>query len=183
MPLRNIDTSTSLNNFGTINQFQYYGLATPFHELAGTARLDYNHFEPFQVSLSGEYVRNLAFNRKAIAANAVNNLGARGTGDFVGGSTAWIVGVKVGKITLDKRWDWNIGVNYRRVESDSVVDGFVDSDFGASAAGTNLKGYTLNGALALSHHIWLGLHWMSASEIVGPVLKSDVFQMDLNSKF
>jgi hypothetical protein len=183
MPLRNIDNTTSLNNFGTIDQFQYYGLATPFHELAGTARLDYNHFEPFQVSLLGEYVRNIAFNRKAIAANAVNNLGAGGTGDFVGGSTAWIVGMKVGKVALAKRWDWNLGLNYRRVESDSVVDGFVDSDFGASAAGTNLEGYTLNGELSLSRHIWLGLRWMSARELVGPVLKSDVFQMDLNSKF
>jgi hypothetical protein len=180
-PLRRIDNNTSLNNFGTIDQFQYYGLATRFHELAGTARLDYNHFEPFQVSFVGEYVKNLAFNRKSIAALAVNNLG--GTGNFVGGNTAWIVGMKVGKVSLDKRWDWNMNLNYRRVESDSVVDGFVDSDFGASAAGTNLKGYTLNGALALSRHVWLGLHWMSASEIVGPVLKSDLFQMDLNSKF
>jgi hypothetical protein len=185
-PLRNI-ASSSLNSFGTIDQFQYYGLATPFHEIAGTARLDYNHFEPFQVSLSGEYVRNLAFNRKAVAAAAVNNFGPNVSstvpGKFAGGNTAWIVGVKVGKVSLDKRWDWNIGLNYRRVESDSVVDGFVDSDFGASAAGTNLKGYTLNGALALSRHIWLGLRWMSASEVAGPVLKSDVFQMDLNSKF
>jgi hypothetical protein len=186
MPLRDI-VDNSLNNFGTTQQFQYFGLATPFHELAGTARLDYNHFEPFQVSLSGEYERNLAFDRKAIAADAVNNRGGTTSltapGPFVGGSTAWIVGVKVGKVSLDKRWDWNIGLNYRRVESDSVVDGFVDSDFGASAAGTNLQGYTLSGALAVSSHVWLGLHWMSASQVVGPVLKSDVFQVDLNSKF
>ncbi len=186
MPLRDI-LENSLNNFGTANQFQYFGLATPFHELAGTARLDYNHFEPFQVSLSGEYERNLAFDRKSIAADAVNNRGATTSltapGPFVGGSTAWIVGVKVGKVSLDKRWDWNVGLNYRRVESDSVVDGFVDSDFGASAAGTNLQGYTLSGALALSSRVWLGLHWMSASQIAGPVLKSDIFQVDLNSKF
>jgi hypothetical protein len=186
MPLRNI-VANSLNNDGHSAQFQYFGLATPFHELAGTARLDYNHFEPFQVSLSGEYVKNLAFHRKAIAADGVNNRGATASstvpGPFVGGDTAWIVGLKVGKVTLAKRWDWNVGLNYRRVESDSVVDGFVDSDFGASAAGTNLQGYAFNGALAVSSHVWLGLHWMSASQVVGPVLKSDVFQMDLNSKF
>jgi hypothetical protein len=186
MPLRNI-VANSLNNDGHSAQFQYFGLATPFHELAGTARLDYNHFEPFQVSFSGEYVKNLAFHKHAIATDAVNNRGPTSSpavlGKFVGGDTAWIVGVKVGKIALAKRWDWNLGLNYRRVESDSVVDGFVDSDFGASAAGTNLQGYTINGALSLSSHIWLGLHWMSASQIVGPALKSDVFQMDLNSKF
>jgi hypothetical protein len=185
-PLRNIEPVVDQNG-NLLPQWQYFGLATPFHELAVNGKLDYNHFEPFQVSLSGEYVRNLAFNRKAIAANAVNNRGPNFSstvpGNFVGGSTAWIVGVKVGKVSLAKRWDWNVGLNYRRVESDSVVDGFVDSDFGASAAGTNLKGYTFNGALAISSHVWLGLRWMSASEIVGPPLKSDVFQMDLNSKF
>jgi hypothetical protein len=187
MPLRDIVPNSALNESGHIDQFQYFGLATPFHELAGSAQLDYNHFEPFQVSLSGEYVENLAFRRKAIAVDAVNNrapsLSPTGLGPFIGGDTAWIVGMKVGKVTLAKRWDWNVGLNYRRVESDSVVDGFVDSDFGASAAGTNLKGYTLSSALAVSSRVWIGLHWMSASEIVGPPLKSDVFQMDLNSKF
>jgi hypothetical protein len=186
LPLRNI-VENSLNNFGTINQFQYFGLATPFHELMGTARLDYNHFEPLQVSLWGEYENNLAFKRKAIAADAVNNRGpttsSTAPGPFVGGNTAWIVGLTVGKITLQKRWDWNVNLNYRHVESDSVVDGFDDADFGASAVGTNLKGYTLNGALALASHIWLGLHWMSASQVAGPVLKSDVLQVDINSKF
>jgi Putative porin len=186
MPLRDI-VANSLNNFGTINQFQYFGLATPFHELAGTARLDYNHFEPFQVSLWGEYENNLAFKRKAIAADAVNNRGATtsltATGPFVGGDTAWIVGLTVGKIVLQKRWDWNVGLNYRHVESDSVVDGFDDADFGGVATGTNLQGYTLNGALALASHVWLGVRWMSASQIAGPVLKTDVLQVDINSKF
>jgi hypothetical protein len=180
MPLRDIVPS-SLNSNGAANQFQYFGLATPFHELAFNGKLDYNHFEPFQVSLSGEYVRNLAFNRKAIAADAVNNLGSRGTGDFVGGGTAWIAGLKVGEVALAKRWDWNVSLNYRYVESDSVVDGFVDSDFGGG--GTNLKGYTVNGALALSRRVWLGLHWMSATAIAGPPYKNDLFQFDLNGKF
>jgi hypothetical protein len=184
MPLRDIVVnSLDAPNGTATNLFQYYGLATPFHELAFTGKLDYNHFEPFQVSLSGEYENNLAFHRKAIAAIAINNLGAGGTGDFIGGYTAWIVGLKVGQVALAKRWDWNVGLNYRRVESDSVVDGFVDSDFGASAAGTNLKGYTINGTLALSSHVWLGLRWMSASQVVGPPLKSDIFQADINSKF
>jgi hypothetical protein len=186
MPLRDI-AANSLNNFGTINQFQYFGLATPFHELTGTARLDYNHFEPFQVSLWGEYENNLAFKRKAIAADAVNNRGPTTSltaiGPFVGGDTAWIVGLTVGKISLQKRWDWNVGLNYRHVESDSVVDGFDDADFGGVATGTNLQGYTLNGALALASHVWFSVRWMSSSQVAGPVLKTDVLQVDINSKF
>ena len=78
-----------LNNFGTIDQFQYYGLATPFHDLAITGKLDYNHFEPFQISLVGEYIQNLAFNSSAINAVAVNNrsvLASGSSGAFAGGN-------------------------------------------------------------------------------------------------
>ena len=67
------------------------------------------------------------------------------------------------------------------VESDAVIDGFTDSDFGAG--GTNLKGYTVGGALALGPRVWLGLRWMSAEEIAGPTYKSDVLLFDINGKF
>ncbi|MHA3774148.1 putative porin [Verrucomicrobiota bacterium sgz303538] len=183
MALRNI-TPSPLNNFGTINQWQYFGLATPFHELALTGRLDYNGWEPFQVSLSGEFVKNLAFDKGAINRKAVNNRGADRNGllgSFDGGDNAWIVGLRVGKPALEKRWDWAVGANYRYVESDAVVDAFTDSDFGGG--GTNLKGYTLYGALAVSPRVWFGLRWMSASEVAGPQYREDIIQLDLNGKF
>ena len=58
------------NDNGTIDQFQYYGLATPFKEFAVTEGLYYNHFEPFNVSLTGELVKNVAFDRSSIGAVA-----------------------------------------------------------------------------------------------------------------
>jgi hypothetical protein len=185
--LRNIDNSTPLNQLGAVDQFQYFGLATPFHELAFTGQLDYNHFEPFQVSLSGEYENNLAFHRRAIERNGPPNLvgpvnNNSPTNDtFGGGNTAWIVNLKVGKVTLAKRWDWNVNLNYRNVESDSVVDGFTDSDFGGG--GTNFKGYTIGGNLAISSRVWFGFRWMSSTAIAGPPLKEDILQCDLNAKF
>lgn len=116
---------------------------------------------------------------------AVNNRGptsASGTpGHFAGGSTAWIIGLRAGSAALQKRWDWQVGVNYRYVESDAVIDGFAESDFGLG--GTNLEGYTLFGTLALSPRFALGIRWMSADEIAGPPFKSDVLQVDLNGKF
>jgi len=184
MALRNI-VPTVANNFGTIDQFQYYGLATPFHELALNARLDYDRFEPFRISLSGEWVKNLAFDYNAINAKAVNNRGADtasgAIGAFSGGDTAWIVDFRVGHGALEKRGDWNVGVNYRYVESDSVVDGLNDSDFGLG--GTNLKGYTIYGSLALSPRVSFGLRWMSATEVSGPPFKSDILQVDFTGKF
>jgi hypothetical protein len=184
MALRNIVPNAN-NNFGTTQQFQYFGLATPFRELAITGRLDYNRWEPYQISLSGEWVKNLAFDRSAINSKAVNNRGADtadgSVGEFDGGDTAWIVGLTVGHATLGKPWAWKVGLNYRYVESDAVVDGFTDSDFGLG--GTNVKGYSLFGSIALSSNIALSARWMTSDEITGPPLSVDIFQIDVGGKF
>lgn len=185
-PIRNI-VPTAANNFGTINQFQYFGLASKFHELALTGRLDYNRWEPVQVSLHGEYVKNLGFKGGDISQVAINNRRAisnNGTiGQYAGGDTAWIVGIIAGHPALNKRWAWNLGVNYRHVESDSLVDGFADADFGAPLYGTNLEGYTIYGNLALTPNVAVGVRWMSADSIVGAPFSSDVLQVDLSGSF
>ena len=184
MPLRNIVPNAS-NNFGTTNQFQYFGLASKFRPIALTGKVDYTGFEPVTVSLSGEYVKNLGFDRGAINRIAVNNRGSSSTagslGKFAGGDTAWILGLKVGSAALQKRGDWQLGFNYRHVESDAVIDGFNDSDFGNG--GTNQEGYSLFGTVALSSRFAIGIKWLSADEIAGPPLKSDVLQVDLSGKF
>jgi len=184
MALRSIiDTQRNLINGVQSNRWQYYGLATPFRDVVLDGRLDYTHFEPFQISLLGEYIANTAFHRSTIRARGfgpVNNLGASDT-NYVGGGTAWIVGLKLGDAALQKRWDWNVSINYRNVESDAVIDGFCDSDFGGG--GTNLKGLTLGANLALAKRVSLGVKWMSASEVSGPTFKNDILQIDLNGKF
>ncbi|MGB8166646.1 MAG: putative porin, partial [Chthoniobacteraceae bacterium] len=182
--LRNIVPNAS-NNFGTTNQFQYFGLATPFKELVLNTKLEYNGFEPVQITGYGEFAKNLAFHSGDINAIAVNNRGPNTvtgtTGAFDGGDIAWTAGVKVGSGAFQKRWDWLLGLNYRFVESDAVVDAFTDSDFGLG--GTNLKGYTVFGSVALSPAVALSARWMTANEIAGPPLKSDVLIIDLSGKF
>jgi hypothetical protein len=188
-PIRDIIPST-LNDFGTSKQFQYFGLATPFKVAAYSARLDFNHFEPFQVSLLGEYAKNLDFDSESINEIAVNNRGAvpvddsgipTGVGEYEGGDTAWNVGLIVGNAVFQEAGDWNLSVGYRYVESDAVVDAFTDSDF--AVGGTNVKGYTLGAALALSSRVSISLRWMGATQIAGPPLKSDVVLFDLSAKF
>lgn len=178
MRLRRI-IADATNNFGTINQFQYYGLATPFRIHSITGRLDYNGYEPVQVSLLGEYLRNTAFDSSAINKLAVNNRGAGG--GFEGGDTAYYLNLRVGKPLLEKRGDWQAYIGYRHVESDAVIDGFNDQDFGGG--GTNMKGYTLGAAIALSPRVQVGLRYFSASQIAGPQFKSDIIQLDLSAKF
>ena len=102
-------------------------------------------------------------------------------GAFAGGDTGWLVNLNFGAPKLQKRWDWNASIGYRYVESDAVIDGFCDSDFGGG--GTNLKGFTLGGGLGLSSRVWLAARWMSADSIAGPTYKEDIFQFDINAKF
>ena len=185
-PIRDIVPNAE-NDFGTIDQFQYFGLATPFHELDFTGQLNYDHWAPIRLSLIGEYVQNLAFDNSKVAAVAVNNRGpssASGApGPYLGGNTGWIVTLKVGDAALLKRGNWDFDVGYRYLQSDAVVDGFNDSDFGAPLTGTNLKGFTVGGDVALSSAVWLGLHLLKADAIVGPPFTSYVVQFDLNGRF
>lgn len=173
------------NNFGTINQFQYFGLATPFQEVAVTARLDYNRYEPLQISLTGEYVKNVGFAKSTLDRFAVNNRGPVPTGGtlgaYDGGSEAWNVALRVGTPKFEKRGDWQVALGYRYVEADAVIDAFVDSDFGGG--GTNLKGFTLSAAVALSQRVSLAARWFSATSIGGPKFNNDVFQFEISGKF
>lgn len=183
-PIRDI-LPTVDNDFGTTKQFQYYGLATSFHEIDLAGTLDYAHFDPFHLSLYGEFVKNVAFDRSRVNAIAVNNRGPDRTngqpGNFAGGDTGWIIGLKAGAPALEKRWDWNVGVAYQYEESDATVDGFNDPNVGLG--GTNLKGYRLFGAVALSRHTNLFIRWLSADEVAGPTFRNDTLQVDFNAKF
>lgn len=179
-----------------VNQYQYFGLATPYNILSANGRLEYRHWEPFVVSLSGEWDQNLAFNAQNILTagptpgpsnnyndtliqGPVNNINSGGT--YNGGNNAWIAQLKVGSGALQKRWDWDFGIAYRYVESDAVIDGFCDSDFGGG--GTNLKGWSVGGNLALSKNVFIGARWLSANGIAGPTYKADILQLDLNARF
>ncbi len=177
-PLRRIIPDAT-NGFGTTNQFQYYGLASPFSVQAITGRLDYNGYEPVQVSLVAEYLKNHAFDAEQINAIAVNNRGTNG--QFEGGDTAYYVNLRVGKPQFQKRGDWYAYLGYRHVESDAVVDGFNDQDFGGG--GTNVKGYTLGAAIALSPKVSLALRYMNADQIAGPQYRTNTFEFDISAKF
>ena len=166
--------------------FQYYGLATPFHELDVTARFDYGGFNPVHVIVDADYERNLAFNETKVAAtNPVDNRGASppsgGVGPFEGGGTAYQGRLTLGYPTVRERGDWNLGVAYRYLESDSVVDAFTDSDF--HLGGSNAKGYTFSGTFGIGHNVNLMARWLSATEVSGPPYSVDVVLVDLNAQF
>ena len=183
--LRNVQIDPALP--ATTPIYQYFGLASQFHELAVTGQLDYDHFDPFHISLVGEFVDNLAFDRTGIEAEGPailpgpqnNNNGS----SYAGGGQGYDVRLNLGAPALEKLWDWNVNVAYRYLESDATVDAFNDADFGGYLTGTNLKGYIIGANLAFSPRIWTSLRFMSADAIAGPPLETQTIQVDINAKF
>ncbi|MBU6182291.1 MAG: putative porin [Verrucomicrobia bacterium] len=186
MALRDIVPDAS-NDYGATNQWQYYGLATKFTELALTSEISYDGFEPVRISLVGEFVQNLAYNKDDIEAVAVNNRGPADTtelmdlGAYEGDQYGWYADLRVGTPGLEKRGDWLLYAGYRWIGSDAVVDGFNDSDFGWG--GTNMQGFTVGGFYSLSQNVYLGLRWMGSDSIAGPQLNGNIFYAEINSKF
>lgn len=190
-PIRNITPTAGAapggNQNGTINQFQYFGLATKFRQIAWAGRLDFNHWEPMQVSLLGEFVKNVGLDKTAMnnlnRLDPVVNNRSGGNGNWEGGDTAWYMGLNVGKplVLFDKRGDWAFGLGYRHVESDAMVDGFTESRFGNG--GTNMEGYTLQASMAVSKRTWMRIAYMSAKQLAGPTLQTNVFLLEYHAKF
>jgi hypothetical protein len=186
--LRNADPSGL--TAAPIPNLQYYGLASEFDELTVTGKLTISYFSPFQIIVDGEYVKNLSFDKDAIAKVAVNNFNGRETGpngeliregEYAGGDVGWLARLTIGYPDVKERGDWSIGVAYKYLESDAVLDAFADSDFGLG--GTNLQGYIVSGKVGLARNVWAEARWMSADEIAGPPLAVDIITVDLNAKF
>jgi Putative porin len=187
MQLRNIPLvlPTPANPTGSLD-YQYYGLASDFRPVVASAQLDLAQFNPIHVILDAEYVWNTAFDRSAVAAVAVfpNNFASTtdgSPGPYNGGNQGWLARLTVGNKEIKHLWDWNAHVGYKYLESDAMVDAFVDSDFGLG--GTNLKGYFLGGNVGLGENIWGSVRWMSANNIAGLPYRVDIVQLDLNARF
>lgn len=166
--------------------FQYYGLASDFRPVVASAQLDFAQFNPIHVVLDAEYVWNTAFDRSAVAAVAVwpNNFASTLDGSpstYNGGNQGWLARLTVGNKEIKHLWDWNAHVGYKYLESDAMMDAFVDSDFGLG--GTNLKGYFVGANVGLGENIWSSVRWMSANNIAGLPYKVDIVQLDLNARF
>lgn len=192
--LRNILADPSLTVPAAQPAYQYFGLATQFRPVVVSGQVDLGDFHPVHVVIDGEYVNNTAFDRNALLAldrynkfngrTLVNNMAStpdNSNGPFNGGNQGWMTRVTVGHKEVKRLWDWNVHAGYKYLESDAMLDAFVDSDFGLG--GTNLKGYFIGGNLGLSDNVWASLRWMSANNISGGPYSVDVVQFDLNARF
>jgi hypothetical protein len=197
MALRNIFADPVINQNGTINQFQFYGLVQKYRPVVASAELDFSQFNPYHVIIDGEFVWNSAFNRSLVTAGTglpntaalppgapVNNRAGTPDGSygaFNGGDQGWMVRLTVGNKDIKQFGDWNVHAGYKYLESDATLDAFVDPDFGLG--GTNLKGYVLGANVGLSNNVWASARWLSANNIGGVPYAVDVLLVDVNARF
>lgn len=153
-------------------------------------------------SLSGEYLRNIAFRRSDICSGQIdtslsslvqpiNNVTATGTqtsvctgtnpARFNGGNVGWMGKLGLGTREQEKRGSWMVSVEYRYLQSDAVLDALTDSDF--HLGGTNAKGYVLSGEYGIADGLTFGGHWYSTNEVAGEPYALDMLQLDLKAKF
>ena len=99
--------------------------------------VDFARFDPFHMSLTGEFIKNVAFDRNSIVNGGPvsnpgpqNNTTSSNPNSFDGGDMGYLVHLDMGKSALRQLWDWNLRLSYRYVETDATVDAFTDSDFG-----------------------------------------------------
>lgn len=147
------------------------------------------------VTVTGDYVRNLAFKRSdtcRFGLNGIflNNGGAGGTSPcaatdpqpFAGGPSGYQVKAVLGHDSIVKRGEWSAFAGYRYLESDAVLDSLTDSDF--HLGGTNAKGYFVGGKVGIYDNVTFGGRWMSANQISGEEpFAIDVLQIDIEAKF
>jgi len=163
------------------------GLMSEFEILSLSGRLTNSLFFPIQIQLYWDYVKNLAYDSQAMA----DKIGStKEDMEAESGDTGYQLGIKAGHLKPRERWEWNLSLEYRYLESDAVLDAYTDSDF--HLGGTNAKGWILGGELGIYHNVWLKARWMTSNEIdsmdstistTEADLAVDTLQVELNAAF
>jgi len=195
--IRRIALDPTLPSTTVQAQPQLLGLTMSYHILDAMAvfKLPVGKDKEFQ--LVADYLRNLAFKRSdvcryGLAGEPVNNGGSGGSGNicdpvianrtpFVGGNQGYQVLASFGTPIPLNRGEWKVQLGYKYLQSDAVLDAFIDDDF--HLGGTNAKGFTVGGTLGIHHNMTVGARWLSANQVSGDPLAIDVLQLDLNVLF
>ncbi len=159
-----------------------WGLMSRFRPMALTAAVELSQFAPLVVLVSGEVVRNGAFDPTEIQART-------GVALTDGRNRGYLLRTVVGAQELRNRGDWQGSLSYRYLGSDAVLDAFTDGDFGLG--GTNTRGFVFGLGYAIERNTSLSMRYLSARTIDSPTLQPalrdrfsvDVLQVDLNVRF
>ncbi len=164
----------------TNNAPQKFGIAPEFEILNITASYDMAMFAPIHVKLTGDYAKNIGFDREDILSRV-------GTGVIYNNpnieerTDAWQVRLDLGWPSVLMPGRWNSHVAYKYIESDAVLDAFTDSNF--QLGSTNAKGWVIEANYGVMENAWFSARWISTDQIDGPKIGIDILLVDFNTKF
>jgi len=155
------------------------GLASDFNIINPNFSYDIAAFAPYHIILSGDYAKNIGYNKKDV--NAALFRSGPSFQNQQEQTNAWQARMDFGWPKADQSGHWNVFGLYKYIERDAVLDAFTDSDF--RLGGTNSKGWVLGGNYGLAKNIWFTGRWLSADVITGPPFGIDILQLDINTRF
>ncbi len=174
-----------------------WGLASKFRPVNVTALLTLRQFDPVQIGLSLDYVKNSAFDLADIERRA----GTTAVDTLANMTTGVQARLAVGSHDLSQPGAWNTFLAYRQFDRDAWLDAFTDTTW--NLGGTNYRGFSLGGSYTFDRRASIGLRWTTTrnlddgvrtlsnpnqpTSVLGDMssapLKIDVIQVDLNTKF
>lgn len=190
------NTLIRLNQNVADNSTSVWGLASKFRPIDLAADLTFTQFEPFNVRVSLDFIKNLGFDLAEIRRRS----GQGSDLNLAEQTAAFQAKLTVGADRIDKRGQWQGMLAFRRMERDAWVDAFTDTTW--HLGGTNYQGWSIGGQYGVGPRTSLGLRWTSTRNLPDSTLyetpdplhplapglsnyplKIDVLQLELNSRF
>ena len=161
-----------------------FGLASDFTLMNLTGEVNLSFFDPVQVQLMADVVKNVGFDSSDITRRTGFEVDERTLGYYAH--------LQVGHEDLRKFGDWRLSFGYQHLQRDAVIDAFTNSNF--MLGGTNSEGFIIVGHLGLSPRTFLRMRYFSADTIDGwndnlvpgrddTDVGIDRVQLDLNALF
>lgn len=157
-------------------------LASEYQELNITAMVDIDYWFPVHITLLGDYVKNLGYDKDDVSDRVGYEVDEE--------TEAYHVKLSVGYPKMRGFGEWNWSMAYKYVERDAVLDAFADSDM--HLGGANYKGWIMGLQYGLYKNLWLQARWFSSdaiSETINPLgysaepMSVDVFLLDINARY
>ncbi|MBL0726191.1 putative porin [Piscinibacter sp. HJYY11] len=148
-------------------------LASEFRLVNLTGQVDFPVPGGRRVAITGDYVRNIGFDRARVSERVGRDVAPETTG--------YQIRVAFGSPEMKAAHDWQASMAYKRLERDAVVDAYTDGDF--RLGGTDAKGYILGLSYGVGKNTAASVRYFSGDAISGAPLSIDVLQVELNVRF
>lgn len=161
---------------------ELFALASDYSIANLSAQYRYSGISWFDVWLTADVVKNLAYSESDILRRTGASVSERSFGYWAGVELGTVCEeIDPGSHCVDRAGEWHIFGGYRYLQRDAVLDTFTASFF--HLGGTDMKGYMLGFEYGIARNTWMRLRYTSADEIDGPPLGIDVLQVDMNTRF